>query len=194
MKSYILLIEEKKKGEGFEILKKIMKIIRKIVSPILNLIAVIIFIMAIGTGACYLAKIEPRIVVSGSMEPSIQTGSLCFLDKKTKYEDVKTGDIVAFEAANKTMVTHRVITVTDSGLETKGDNNEVSDGITTTKDNFKGKTLFSIPKLGYVMMFLNQKKGKILTVTFVITFFLTNLIISAEEKEEKEEEEAKAKK
>ena len=80
-----------------------------------------------------LAGIRPYVVLSGSMEPVIRTGSLCFVYRRADYEDICTGDIIAFHVQGGNLVTHRVIAVTEEGLETKGDANELSDGITTTE-------------------------------------------------------------
>ena len=106
--------------------------------------------------------IVPRIVLSGSMEPEIKTGSLCFIDERAAYEEIRKGDIIAFESSLGTVVTHRVVRVTDRGLETKGDANEVSDGVTTGKDNLRGRYLFCIPCLGYCVDKLQSAGGKAL--------------------------------
>ena len=57
------------------------------------------------------------------------------------------------------MVTHRVISILEEGIETKGDSNEISDGISTTEENFCGKTLFSIPYIGYILSYLQQSQN-----------------------------------
>lgn len=95
------------------------------------------------------------IVMSGSMEPDIGTGSICFVDTGYSYDQLREGDVVAFRHGGD-MVTHRVVTVTEEGLETKGDANDRSDGITVTENNFHGKTIFSIPYVGYVIHSLRQ--------------------------------------
>ena len=96
--------------------------------------------------------IRSYIVLSGSMEPAIPTGSVCFVNTCVNYEDVKEGDVIAFFHGGG-MVTHRVLQVTEQGLETKGDANGRSDGITTGPDNFHGKTIFHIPYVGYMVEF-----------------------------------------
>ena len=116
------------------------------------------------------------------MEPEIMTGSICFVDTNTVYDDISKGDIVAFETATGIMVTHRVISVTDFGLETKGDANEVSDGISTTKDNYAGKTIFSIPYLGYISNAITSPRGRIIAFT-AIGLLLLSSFLSFEKKE-----------
>lgn len=74
-------------------------------------------------------------VVTGSMEPTISTGSL-LLCKNTKIEDIEVGDIVCYRTKISeiygSIVTHRVVNKLkdDNGniyLETRGDANVTSD-------------------------------------------------------------------
>lgn len=122
-----------------------MKILNRIITFVTTVFVIIACIVFAATAICKIGNIEPRIVLSGSMEPKIHTGSICFINKKVPYDKIKTGDIIAFKAGKNTMVTHRVISVTNAGFETKGDANKVSDGISTNKTNYRGKTILSIP-------------------------------------------------
>ena len=101
---------------------------------IYNMISIGVICLAAMAAVLMLLGFRPYIVLSGSMEPALHVG-----------------DIIAYEAGNGALVTHRVITITAQGMETKGDANEVSDGITTTKENFHGKTIGSIPGIGYIV-------------------------------------------
>lgn len=120
--------------------------------------------------------VNPYIVLSGSMEPSIKTGSLCFIDTNIKYDDIKVGDIIAYKKGTD-MITHRVVSITQDGMVTKGDNNDVSDGISVNGDNYFGKTQFSIPYLGYIVEFIQVHKGTILRVLLSMMAVLLSLTI-----------------
>ena len=98
---------------------------------ILNGIVMVILILVLAFCVAKVGGIDAYVVRSGSMEPAIQTGSLCFVNTHTPYDDIKAGDVIAFRIATGDLVTHRAITVTDQGIETKGDNNDTSDGIST---------------------------------------------------------------
>lgn len=145
-----------------EMIRKFIGKIIKFIDNIINMlflfgfIGTIIFILLLMNG------ISPYITISGSMEPKIQTGSLCFVDTNVCYEEIKEGDIVAFQTFTGSMVTHRVVSVTENGLETKGDANKVSDGVSVTQDNFHGKTIFSIPYIGYILSSMKQIYKKII--------------------------------
>ena len=87
------------------------------------------------------------------------------------------------------LVTHRVIAVTNAGFETKGDANNVSDGISTNKTNYKGKTILSIPYAGYISMYLQSTRGKIILVSVIVALFIAGLILPQEKKQEEVENE-----
>lgn len=131
----------------------------------------VILIVTFGILILFVAGIRPNIVLSGSMEPAIKTGSICFVNTNAAYEEVQTGDIIAFKQGPK-QVTHRAVVVTEEGIETKGDNNDVSDGITTTKENFIGKTVCSIPKIGYFLQFCLNPRGRIISITIILALFI----------------------
>ena len=132
--------------------------------------------------ALYIFGYTPYVVLSGSMEPTIKTGSLCFINRHASYKDIKKKDIIAFRLDDKTLVTHRVVKVTKDGLETKGDNNNAKDGTITTADNFVGKNVFWIPKVGYIVKVFQSTKGKIIAVTCIILLLVAGILFGEEKK------------
>ena len=149
--------------------------IYKIVSTVCTVLAVI-FILAL-FASNILFGIKPYIVVSGSMEPAIHTGSVCFVNSDAEYSDVEVGDVVSYEVETGSLVTHRVIEQTSEGLITKGDNNETDDGVSVTSENFRGITLFSIPCLGFIAGFVKTKRGLIVVITAVLCLIILDYII-----------------
>lgn len=122
---------------------RIYKIVQNVI-----LIILLMVIISLGVLIC-IFNIRPLVVVSGSMEPAIMTGSLCFIDYSDNSDkDVAVGDIVAYKAGNIT-VTHRIIDVTSDGYITKGDNNDTADISPVTQEQIKGTYKFSIPNIGY---------------------------------------------
>ena len=142
----------------------------------------LILIVGITFVVLYCCGIEPFVVETGSMEPGIPTGSLSFINKHTKYDDIKENDVIAFTIATGNKVTHRVIKVTDEGLETKGDANKQSDGITTTRQNFIGKNIYSIPKLGYGVKIIQTTKGRVILITFIVIILLSGFLLGEKKK------------
>ena len=159
-----------------------MNTIKKIINALTTLIIVVgvIFLLL------YFLGIKPYVVLSGSMEPTIKTGSLCFINKNTDYSSIKEQDIIAFKLNNGTLVTHRVVNKTSNGLETKGDSNNDLDGVITTKHNYVGKNSFWIPYLGYVFKAFQTTKGKIVYLTIIIVLFMIGLFFGDKPEKKKE--------
>ena len=168
-----------------------MKIIFKFLKLLLNIIFSVIIIIGLTFVVFYIIGIEPFVVESGSMKPEIDTGSLCFINKLTKYEEIKVNDVIAFKLPTGVGVTHRVVEINEDGFTTKGDSNDEKDGIKTTKENYIGKNIFSIPKLGYGIKLIQTKRGKIILGTIILVIFLAGVLIGEPSKSKKRRMEEK---
>ena len=154
-----------------------MNLAMKIIKSILNIIMTIIIIVGSVFVILSCIGIQPYVVESGSMQPDIPTGSLCFINKKAKYENMKVGDIIAFKINSNAFATHRIVSITNEGFETKGDANNVIDNIITTKDNYIGQNIFSIPYVGLWVLVIQTTRGKIILGTIIIVLFLAAILI-----------------
>jgi len=138
-----------------------LKIISNIVSGIIIFIAGIFIISVLPIPG----NIKTLVVMSGSMEPNIKTGSVIVIMPMHSY---KIGDIVTFGQMSKTSLptTHRItntLVVNDEQLfSTKGDANNSEDMGQIKAKDVKGKVLFSIPFLGYGVNFIKTPLGFIL--------------------------------
>lgn len=107
-------------------------------------------------------NIEIKIVKSGSMEPTILTGSIVVIKPQDVYQ---IGDVVTFGADTKAEIptTHRIIAMrTDASttwFSTKGDANEEADPQMIRADQIIGKVLAVIPYAGYMLDFARQPIG-----------------------------------
>jgi signal peptidase I len=94
------------------------------------------------------------IVLSGSMEPSIKTGSIVIVKPASQYN---VGDVITFGPVSKTKVpiTHRIVEMRlQNGIPvyaTKGDANEEKDTREVLAREVIGKELFDVPFLGYAL-------------------------------------------
>lgn len=133
-----------------------------IIADIVTYMAVIlVFIFAGLLFFPRLAGVSPYIVMSGSMEPMIQTGSMVYIAQMSDKEDpVVKGDIMAYMAGDGMPVVHRVYS-TDGGYVMKGDANDVPDAGIVDYSQFIGEYRFSIPKLGYLMANLEAHTIKV---------------------------------
>ena len=164
-----------------------MKTLGKIIKTLLNIVMSLIIIIGIALACLFLVGVKPYVVESDSMKPKFEAGDICFINTKTDYKTIKEKDIIAFKLTTGKYITHRVIKITDEGLETKGDANNVSDGISTTEDNYIGKNVFSLPKLGFAIKAIQTTKGKIIGTTIVIILLILGFVIGEPSKKNKEE-------
>lgn len=148
--------------------------IRMLLKGIEILALIFVFLVA----ATYIYGIKPTIILSGSMEPKLMTGCIAFVNQRVEYEDIAIGDIIEYKTETGVSCIHRAIKITEEGIETKGDNNDHSDGITTIAENFKGKVVFSVPKLGYSIMKLKTPKGIICIVAFIAGLALLSYAVA----------------
>lgn len=122
-----------------------------------------------------LAGGEPQIfgyqiktVLSGSMEPSIQTGSIIAVKslESSEKQNLKVDDVITFMETQDKLVTHRIIDVkqtADSVLyTTQGDNNNGPDREPVLAENvvasYEG---FTIPYAGYIASFAQSPNGSL---------------------------------
>ena len=157
----------------------------KIIKGIINVLTTLIICIGSLFIILYIFGIVPYVVLSGSMEPNIGTGSVCFINKNANIENIKEKDIIAFKLRDGTLVTHRAIKVDNSGIITKGDNNKVADSNVVNKENFVGKNLFWIPKVGYVVKAFQTTKGKIIAVAIIVLLLVSGFLFGEDKNKEK---------
>ena len=113
---------------------------------------------------------KPFIVISGSMETTINIGDLVIV-KKVNSSSIHTGDIIAFKNGN-IVISHRVKEViNDSGIykfKTKGDNNNVADDFIVNSDAIEGIFVNKIPGLGSILLFLGKPIGLLMVILVII--------------------------
>ncbi len=106
--------------------------------------------------------LQVYIVLSGSMEPEIQTGSLVYV-RKVDPEQVEVKDVITYKLDEDTISTHRVVEIYEEGgyrfFRTKGDANDVVDGGAVREDSILGSPIFSIPKLGEAANYIQNPPG-----------------------------------
>ena len=138
-------------------------------NPVIKALENTLFIMAVAVMicalACQLAQIKPVVVVSGSMEPAVATGSLAFIDKKDK--TIEEGDVISFRAG-EALVTHRVISITGEGYKTKGDNNDIADAGYVKDEQIEGTLAFNIPGMGYFLKVIALPAGAAALLLYII--------------------------
>ena len=150
----------------------------KIIYPIfyVAIIAIIAFLLI----ALFPIKgnYQIKIVQSGSMEPSIKTGSIVVIKPSANYA---VGDIITFGKDTKKDIptTHRI--VSSRAVEgvivftTKGDANEDLDTNEIRQNDIHGKVIFDVPFLGYIIDMARKPLG------FAILIILPAIIVIYDE-------------
>ena len=161
--------------------KKVLKSKMKILKTILKGIYTLIFLVLMTSVAFILLTAYDVIpghnfyvVLSGSMEPTINMGSVVGVREEKSYEvkDIVTVQIP--ENPNETY-THRIIEISEENeYTTKGDANEFEDPETISEDLIIGKKFFSIPLIGYIINFAQQPTGFVLMVVVPATIIITS--------------------
>ena len=130
--------------------------VKKIWNWVSGVLVGIVVLLAIALVGVRVIGLRPFVVLSGSMQPTYEVGSLIYV-KSVDYKDLKVGDPITYMVSQDTVVTHRIIEVLVDEKDpdtiryfTKGDANEHPDGSSVHYKNIIGKPVFSIPYLGYV--------------------------------------------
>ena len=157
-------------------------------SGIVGLVLCIVFVPVILVNAALIAGrclhpdelpgvfgVKPAVVLSGSMEPTIQTGDLITVtdcDPTALHE----GDVVRYLSSGKA-ITHRIASVTtgeDGQLRyvTQGDANNAADRLPVTVDQVQGVwSGMRLPGVGNAILFMQTPAGMVLFIVCPLALF-----------------------
>lgn len=156
-----------------------IKAILKIISNVIVTLALILVILLVGFR---LIGFQMYTVLSGSMEPTHKVGSIVYV-RETKQEDLKVDDVITYYLDKNTLSTHRIVEIVkdketnEVKYRTKGDANEQEDAVLVKYENIKGKVIFSIPILGYILNFINTTSGRIMAISIFVALISFVIII-----------------
>ncbi|MBU8770754.1 signal peptidase I SipW [Cytobacillus oceanisediminis] len=151
-------------------MKKALKVISNIITAVLFINLILMAFLVVSSkasgGEPQAFGYQLKTVLSGSMEPAFQTGSVIAVKPLSSEESksLKEDDVITFQASEEKLITHRIIGVSSSGdhvmYETKGDNNKTADMEPVLSDNVRAiYTGFTIPFVGYFIDFAQSKEG-----------------------------------
>lgn len=137
-------------GTAFsECRKPLQSSMKKIYLYILSL-SFVLFILSVGM--VLILQIQPRVVRSGSMSPTLNKGDLIFSRISSEYH---LGDIISYQRSGG-VVTHQIVSInkTTAGeyYQTQGLANAEKDSGLVAKKDVLGRTIYSIPLLGYLFL------------------------------------------
>ncbi|MGH8961606.1 MAG: signal peptidase I [Jatrophihabitantaceae bacterium] len=114
----------------------------------------------VGTGVSFwLRGYRVYVIHTGSMSPTYRPGDIVVDGPHP--QAVRPGQVITFRhsALTTDVVTHRVTQVTPEGINTKGDANRTPDAWTIRPNQVKGRVLFGVRNLGYLLVYLKQPAG-----------------------------------
>lgn len=175
-----------------------MVMFRRIWNVFTSILIALVVVLAILLAGVRLIGFTPFVVLSGSMEPEIKTGSIVY-DRKVKPEDIEVGDVITYMLSEDTLSTHRVVEVLETephennptGIKykVKGDANKDADPQAVMHSNVVGEVKFHIPYLGYVHDFIFTPPRTYIAigigVLLLILIFLPEILFGPEKKEKK---------
>lgn len=168
------------------------KTVKKIWNWISGVLVGIVVLLAIALVGVRLIGLQPYVVLSGSMRPTYEVGSLIYV-KSVDYKTLQVGDPITYMISQDTVVTHRIIEVLVDEEDpdtiryfTQGDANSVADGTSVHYKNIIGKPVFSIPYLGYVSNYIQNPPGKYIAISggaiLILLVFLPDIFTDEDKK------------
>ena len=144
----------------------------------IGLLVVALF-LAFAGGAIFLAvssDYEAQVVRSESMKPTLNMGDVVIIGPAEG--KIKPGTIISYKV-NGELVIHRVVSVEDGLIQTKGDANEDPDGWALPISNVQGVFLCKIPYLGFLSAFVRTPLGwgvlVILPAVLLVGYFVRDM-------------------
>ncbi|GHU36805.1 hypothetical protein FACS1894193_11490 [Bacilli bacterium] len=122
------------------------------------------------------------IVVSGSMAPAIQVNDIVIVHQVPQ-ATYKKGDIVTYKSPSYP-VTHRIQSIDGDTVITKGDANDGADQPIKTSDIY-GKVAFVIPKIGYLLRWLQEPLGLVVLAAGLIAIWEGDKWLTASREKDK---------
>lgn len=142
-----------------------------------------VIILACALIVLYLAGIRFYIVTTGSMEPAIPVGSVCAVNERVPFREIAAGDVISFSTGENMRVTHRAVRIEPDGIVTQGDANNTEDAAKVTEENYLGKTVLHIPKIGYALTVMRGRAGRVLAGG-VFLLLLLSILLPEKKKED----------
>lgn len=119
----------------------------------------------------------PLTVLSGSMEPTIPTGSQVVIAKVEDVDRLDVGDVITVMPYpnDPTLVTHRIVERVEGtdgpSFSTRGDANDAVDPWQVTETQIRGEVRYWVPGAGYVATLLSGHSKALGTGVVALSLF-----------------------
>lgn len=181
-------IDEEKKSLKFHKFKKVLNWIGNI---IITILCIFFFLSVLSrVSSAFDMPYQASVVGSGSMSyknevneyldendlnNQFDTYDVIFIKNVDSISEVNLYDVICYVNDSGTQIVHRVIEVHPDYLVTRGDATDTTDTIRITDSNIVGVyTNVRIPKLGFVIYYLQSNYGIIAFVSILILLGITS--------------------
>lgn len=141
-----------------------------------NIFLKIIYVFVIGYLLIFIPSLwghKPLVVISGSMEPTLKVGSILYYHSQDII-DFNQDDILVYKAKAH-IISHRIVSQSETGFMTKGDANNTIDSNEVLNKQVLGKgTNWCIPYVGYFADYMYNHKYIIYISIIILIFDLCN--------------------
>ena len=120
------------------------------------------------------------VVISGSMEPELSIGDMLIVVQQDEYE---VDNIIVYQEG-RMAITHRIISMENGEVITRGDANNTDDSPITV-EQIKGKVVLAIPFVGYIVNAIKTPIGTLCVLALAV--FLLERSFRAQKREDDEE-------
>lgn len=181
-------IDEEKKSLKFHKFKKVLNWLGNI---IITILCIFFFLSVLSrVSSAFDMPYQASVVGSGSMSyknevneyldendlnNQFDTYDVIFIKNVDSISEVNLYDVICYVNDSGTQIVHRVIKVNPDYLVTRGDATDTTDTIRITDSNIVGVyTNVRIPKLGFVVYYLQSNYGIIAFVSILILLGITS--------------------
>jgi signal peptidase I len=154
---------------------------RAVTRAVLAVSAVLTLALTLAIALPVLFGCRTLVVMSGSMEPTISTGSVVVV-KRIPAAEVAVGDVISFQSPETAgrILTHRVqaVGLVDGRVEveTRGDANSGSESWSIDPGGSVGRLVYHIPFAGYVLAPLQRTPARLLLVVVPVLLLGASLL------------------
>ena len=169
--------------------KKILRLAGNLITALLAVLMILTAYCAVTSrlsgGVPKIFGLQMYEVLSGSMEPGMQTGSVIFDKPGVDTKNLIVGDVITFKASEdpKMLITHRILQVKSAEgapvFQTKGDANNAPDSkLVPAADVVAQYNNITIPYLGFYLNFMKSKAGIVLLIIVPGALLIISTMIS----------------
>lgn len=160
-----------------------MRILKKIPGIFLNIIMIVVFIIMLIAGYCFLQvnvfnKEYINVfgysifqIKTGSMEDKLKVGDIIIVDIIDSKDILKEEEIISYIEEGK-IITHRIVEIDENSIITKGDANNTTDDPIERKQVI-GKVIKTIPNVQIWTQVLKTKEVYTMIIITIVLFVVT---------------------